>query len=309
MKSFLKEKKPFKLLSILALLFSTFNIVGCFGPKEKEFSAGGDELKITLTENFEQSGSLDSTTSLTMGLVFESNDNTVLIQIFKYKNSSFENLVLPNLTEFARIANYRETHYDKENQLCYVDEYQSSGNYKKIFFFKTIDAYYEAQFQYVESNDERIYDWAKSIKFAKGKVYDINESMTDTKKIILDTQDYASINIGTAYMKFINEDTYHRVLLSGAIDTTQIKIEKINKEGSNYETLNEFASASGYTNRNLTGKTYVSLTGTSYVFGLGNCQVIVYCFESSNNYYKITVISNNAKIATYDSYADTFTAN
>ena len=267
----LKPKNLLKLLSLFSLFITTFSISACFGPKEKEFSAGGDELKITLTENFKQSGSLDSTTSLTMGLVFENDDNTVLIQIFKYKNSTFENLLLPNLTEFARIANYRETLYDKENQLCYVDEYQSSRNYKKIFFFKTADAYYEAQFQYVESNDERIYDWAKSIKFAKGKVFDINESMTDTKKIVLDTQDSSSINIGTAYIKFIDEDTYHRVLLSGAIDTTQIKTEKISKQGSNYETLNDFASATGYTNRNLTGKTYVSLTGTSYVLGLGNC--------------------------------------
>jgi hypothetical protein len=117
------------------------------------------------------------------------------------------------------------------------------------------------------------------------------------------------MRIGTPYIKFTNEDIYHRVLLSGAIDTTQIKIEKTNKEGSGYETLNDFATATGYSNRNLTGKTYVSLKGTSYVIGLGNCQLIVYCFESSNNYYKVTVVSNNAKISTYDSYADTFTTN
>lgn len=307
-----KRKSMFKMLGMVAVLISSIAISGCscFAPKSKEFSTDNNELKITLTENFEQSGSLESSGGLTTGLKFTSKDNTALVQIFKWKSSSFDGFIKPNLTELAKITSSKNINYDKDNKLCYTDEYTENNIYIKTFLFKTTSAYYEVDFRYVESGDDRIYDWAKSIKFADDLVYDIDESMTDTKTIILDTQDSASMKIGTSYIKLEDEDNiYQKVIVTGQNFVTECEITVDAKEDSSYNSLSAYAASKEYTNRNLTSKNYISLTTTSYVIGYGNCDVIVYCFESENNYYTVEFLSNNADIDMYDSYADTFSAN
>lgn len=305
----LKNKKTFKFLSILAIVLSTISLSGCscFDPKSKEFSAENNELTITLTEDFEQSGSLESTSSFTTGLKFTKKDNTVLVQIFKYDYfSGFEEA---NLTEFAKIVTSANLNYDKENKLAYTDEYTSNNIYIKTFVFKTTSAYYEVDFRYVESGDDRIFDWANSIKFSQDIVYDIDETITDTKNIVLDTQDSASINIGASYIELEGEDQiYQKILLTGQVYRTQVEFSKVAKSSA-YASLSDFANSLGYTNRNLTNKDYISLSGSSYVLGVGSCDIIIYCFESHNNYYTAEFISNNSNLDLFDSYADTFSAN
>lgn len=305
------KKNIIKILSILTILISSVSLSGCFEPKAKEFSASDNELTITLTEDFEQSGSLNSTTSFTTGLSFTHKDNSVLIQIFKYNNNSFSGFNKPNLTEFSKIITKKDLIYKKEDKIVYTGEYETTNStYAQIFFFKTNEAYYEASFKYVNSGDDRIYEWAKSIKFSQDKVYDIDESMTNTKKIYLNVTDSASMDIATSYIKLTNaENIYQKVSFTGQVYVSQMKIDKELKSSSSHQNLTSYASTSEYQNRNLVGKDYISLSGSTYIIGHGSMTVAEYRFESESYYYTITFISNNMNINELDSYADSFSYN
>ena len=303
------NKKHFKLFGILAILLSLSSLTGCklFQPKAKEFNVS-NELKITLTEDFVKSGTLDSTSSWSTGVSLEEKNNTALVQVFRWKQSEFNGFESPNLTEFSKIASSKNINYDIENELCYTNEYETSRIYVKSYFFKTDFAYYEIDFRYVSSGDSRIHDWAKSINFTQDLIYDIDQTMTNTKTITLDQQDGATINIGTSFIKVLDEAKYQKLRLDGTIYRNQLSINISDK--NDYDSLQEYALDLGYTNRNLTDKDYIALSGSGYFVGIGTANIYVYCFESENHYYTLEFTSNELGISqTFDSYADSFQSN
>jgi hypothetical protein len=132
--------------------------------------------------------------------------------------------------------------------------------------------------------------------------------MTNTKTITLAQQDDATINIGTSFIKVLDEAKYQKLRFDGTIYRSQLSINISDK--NDYDSLQEYALDLGYTNRNLTDKDYIALSGSGYFVGIGSADIYVYCFESENHYYTLEFTSNELGIwQTFDSYADSFQSN
>ncbi len=306
---FTKSTSIFVLVSFLAIVFGLTFLVGC-SAKAKEFSIE-DEIKITLTSDFQQSGSLDSDSVITTGVTLKSKSGAN-VQFFKAPRENYSDFEDINLTEFAYIDSKKTINYDKENKLCYTEEYTLSSDFTKSYYFKTNSAFYVVCFVYKKSNDDRIHSWAKTVSTTEESIYDIDESMTNTKRIQLGYNDTASIAIGTNYIKIKDEvpACYQKITPLANAYIEQCQINRASKATSGCSSLSEFAANKlGNKSSRTVGNTNIICQYTSH-FTMEYKMVYEYeyYFESDYFYYTVSFITTNqnADITEYDNFAKTF---
>ena len=301
-------------VGFLVTLICAFFLFGCLSnDNPKEFRASND-VNITLTEEFTQSGSFDEGTSgFTTGINFDS--KTAKVQIFKWELDDLSSFVEMNLSEFAHTATDNDVHYDSDNKLCYSSEYPTSnGNFRKSYFFKSTSAYFQVVFTYVTSGDERISTWAKSISLTGEQVFDIDESITSTKKITLNKVDLATMNIGTSFIKTKNSisNIYKKLDFSGKSYTSICEINSTPKSVSVCATIEEFAESHKIVEdtKVIVKDKYITQISNSYLMeaNRAKCTEYAYFLESTDYFYQISFITtnDNEKIELFNSYVDTF---
>jgi len=300
---FSKRTSFFILVGFLSFVIGLTFLVGC-SAKTKEFSAN-NEVKITLDSGFQQSGSFDGLT----GITFHS--NTANVQVYKNSKEDFSDFEDLNLTEYAYSESKKTISYDKDNKLCFTEEYKLAKSFTKHYYYKTPNAFYVVGFVYSESGDPRIANWAKTVVTTDELIYDIDESMTNVKRIKLADNDTATMNIGTDFIKAKGHSTplYQKMRQAGRAELEQCEINQVSKTTSGFKSLSDFAlyNAEGTQNR-VTGNPNLICQYSYNQFS--STHQYVYYFESNKFYYAIGLVttSNSTETVTaFDSYAKSLT--